>query len=305
MFLLLCKFWRNNYLLEYWKAIYMQKCPYIGCMGLIFVAQGQLLVWMLLYFSLVYAGHYPFDGGMQVQQPICAPRAYTRQGQLLLPACRSLSKCSGQCLPLETAVVLIAHTHPWSSCGWHLVEYVQEKKLLSWFCPSPHVLPPLPQQWHLASLEGLVFWVYSELLHSNSFSYLWSANPVLSSDLWSLNFGTQPPPTLVEEHLRLGNIWYWYLLSLQATLHFAFCILVATLYSKDPKHLLCPGWSSHQWENFQGYRNPSSFRASSLWCRSHPDFFLSFFFPFFLLSYLVMWSFSSPFKRLRSSASIQ
>ena len=46
---------------------------------------------------------------------------------------------------------------------------------------------------------------------------------------------------------------------------------------------------SHQCEDFSGHRNISTFTTPFQGCKSHPDSFLSFFFP---LSYPVMWRFS-------------
>ena len=43
MFLLLCEFRRNKYLLQSWRAIYMLKRPYVACVGLIFFGVRAVL----------------------------------------------------------------------------------------------------------------------------------------------------------------------------------------------------------------------------------------------------------------------
>ena len=74
---------------------------------------------------------------------------------------------------------------------------------------------------------------------------LYTANPspLPRSDLHSPSFNTQPPPTPVDEQASQagGGARRWHRPSLQVSLPFAFCKLVAAPSSEAPKLPLCPG----------------------------------------------------------------
>ena len=117
-------------------------------------------------------------------------------GKWMVPALGSPSSCS-LLLPLEPemASVALAWEHTWG-------------KSLLWQSSTSHSV--LPQQWHLASLMGSVFFcIHPWLPHSSSFRLSPSSHPKSSprSDLQSLNFSIQHPlPTaLVDKCLRLGS----------------------------------------------------------------------------------------------------
>ena len=101
-----------------------------------------------------------------------------------------------------------------------------------------------PQQWHLASLTGPGFFrAHPELPQSSLFrlSLCASPGPFPGSDLRSPSFSTQPPPTPVDECLRLGSAGQLYRLSVQGTLRVAFHKLAVTLSSEAPKLPVSPG----------------------------------------------------------------
>lgn len=129
-------------------------------------------------------------------------------------------------------------------------------------------------------------WVHAYLTKPSLSGCVHTANlnDLLRSDHWSLNFSTQPSSShgwvsrARECKVAVQNL---------CTNHPLFCLLQTEccsliLGSEDP---FCPGWSSHWWGDFPECGNTSFFTASSLGCRTHPDFFL-FVFLFVLPRYM-------------------
>lgn len=99
------------------------------------------------------------------------------------------------CIPLEQVMAAAAHAGSWSlyrvSCC--LRACVGKEAPLWCSCPSPCVIP---QQWSLALLGGPGFFhVHSQLPYSSAFRLSPCSQPQSSSQMWSLKFELQHPPT--------------------------------------------------------------------------------------------------------------
>ena len=96
-----------------------------------------------------------------------------------------------------------------------------------------------PQQWHLASLAGLGFFPYSVGVHHTSAPsgclHIANPSPFPRSDLQSPSLSTQRPPAQTQERLRLGSAGLWHQPSVQVSLCFPLCELVAVLFSEASK----------------------------------------------------------------------
>ena len=167
--------------------------------------------------------------------------------------------------------------------------YVEKEALM--------VVPPLhscaPQQWHLASMAGTGFFLYSfycgtpypSALRLSPYSQLQSYPWV-----WPPKLKPQHPVLAcpMDEHLRLVHARQWQKLSVQISLSLCFspCKPVAVLSSESLKPLLCLFLSPGQWGDFSMW-TPFPFTASS----QSPWYFLIlnlFFFSFVLPHYMTV-----------------
>ena len=120
----------------------------------------------MLCLCLACAGHYPLDKGCAGRQLKQAPRK-----REAVVGSWSQMLTSSLILPLESEMIAVAYTYPWSLFWGCLAtsEWVQRKKLLCWAHPSP---PTPAQQYCPPSLLGLLS--HHTLAPSG---YLHAANP--------------------------------------------------------------------------------------------------------------------------------
>ena len=99
VFLSLCEFRGNNYLLLSWRAAYKHEHPYVACMGLIrFWHEGCFWFESLLSLFSACAGHDPFYSGVQVPGPMHTPRDTGQRSQLPLESKIAAIAAPGTCV---------------------------------------------------------------------------------------------------------------------------------------------------------------------------------------------------------------
>lgn len=182
---------------------------------------------------------------------------------------------------------------------------------------SPVVLLPLslcnPQQWSLAPLGGPGFFhVHSQLPYSSPFRLSPCSQPQSSSQMWSLKFDLQHPPTACTGVLasQAGEYREAILTTCAKSVsdlpssHWLLCFPPPP--PEASKLLLVPGWFPHQCWDFTRCRNLSPLTSPSL-----PGTLVTSWFPSFPQPppsttarppfSLVIWRFSCPFGSLRSA----